>query len=112
MLGCANVSGSQYSVYVKRAFLLCWLQTREFVRETAQGQNADKLKKNRAASGTIYISTTGADPEGGWGERVRIPLPNEKSQGYRVPEQYWPGSKLPCQHSMLGHYRPARETPF
>ena len=53
-----------------------------------------------------------ADPERG----TEGPDPLEKSQKFRVSKQYW--SRYPeksprqSQHSMLGHYRPASETPF
>ena len=44
------------------------------------------------------------------------PPPPFKNHKNRVSKQYWSRSpenhKLPSQHSMLGHYRPASETRF
>ena len=59
---------------------------------------------------------TCADPEGGQGSGQAPPPPNEKSQKYRVSQQYWSGclknTKLQSKHSMVGKHRPASETPF
>ena len=62
------------------------------------------------------VGNTCADPDWGAGQGVRPPPPG-KSQKYRVSEQYLSGSpekitKLPTQHSMLGHHRHASETPY
>ena len=55
------------------------------------------------------------------GDRGPGPPPPETSQKFRVSKQYWSQiqiqdllkiTKLPSQHSILGHYRPASETPF
>ena len=55
-----------------------------------------------------------ADPEGG--EGVRTPPPPGKLQKYRVFSNTGPDSleipKLPSQHSMTDHHRPASEMPF
>ena len=54
-----------------------------------------------------------ADPEGGTGG-PDPPLENYKNIGF--PSNSGPNpfkiTKLPIQHSMLGHHRPASETPF
>ena len=56
-----------------------------------------------------------ADPVGGdWGSGPRPPLENYKNIGFLsnigpVPLE---NTKLPIQHSMLGHHRHASETPF
>ena len=49
-----------------------------------------------------------ADPEGGRGV-VRTPLKNHKSIGFlsNSGPDPWKITKLRCQHSMSGHYRPA-----
>ena len=52
---------------------------------------------------TIYSLACG-DPEGGWGQRVPTPLENYKNIGLLT--------KLPSQHSILGHHPPANETQF
>ena len=62
---------------------------------------------------TAYCYMCGSRGGGGTGG----PDPPEKSQKYRVSWQYCPGSpekitRLQSQHSMLGHYRSASETPF
>ena len=55
-----------------------------------------------------------ADPEGGAGVRTPPPHPG-KLQKYRFPSNTGLDplkiTKLPSQHSMLGHHRPASETP-
>ena len=60
-----------------------------------------------------HIAIACADPEEGIG--VPDPPPPGKSQSYRAPlANCHPKKikKLPSQHSMLGHHRPASETPF
>ena len=65
----------------------------------------------RVDSPSIPWCITCADPEGG----DRGPDPPGKIQKYRVP---YTGpdtlkiTRLPIHHSMLGHHRPASETPF
>ena len=53
---------------------------------------------------------------GGGGGGGRGPNPPEKSQKYGVLSNTGPDplkiSKLPSQHSILGHHRPASKTPF
>ena len=55
-----------------------------------------------------------ADPEGGGGQGVRTPT--EKSQKYGVfsntGQDPLKTTKLPSQHSMLGHHRPTSEATF
>ena len=55
-----------------------------------------------------------ADPEGVGGQGVRTPLKIHKIIGF--PSNIDPGplkiTKLPSQHSMVGHNRHASETPF
>ena len=61
-----------------------------------------------------YLSHTWVDPEGGQG--VQTPLKDHKNIGF--PSNIDPDplkiTKLhvPSQHSMVGHYRHASETPF
>ena len=56
-----------------------------------------------------------ADPEGGSGSGGPDPLLKNKNN-IGCLSKYWPGSpnitKLPSQHSILGHHRYASETPF
>ena len=60
------------------------------------------------------LDKTWVDPEGGQG--VRTPPPPEKSQTIGFPSNIDPDplniTKLPSQHSLVDHYRHARETPF
>ena len=55
-----------------------------------------------------------AEPEGGGGTGGPDPLKNHKNIGF--PSNIDPDplkiTKLPNQHSMVGHYRHASETPF
>ena len=46
----------------------------------------------------------------GWGIRDPDPLENRNDTGFLIDTG--PITKLPSQHSMLGHDRPAIETPF
>ena len=60
----------------------------------------------------LHTNNTCADPEGGQG--VRTPLKYHKIFGFlgilvRIPYKI---TKLPSQHSMLGHHRHASETPL
>ena len=59
------------------------------------------------------------DPEGGgggggMGYRPTPPLKNHKNKGFLSDTGLDPlkSTKLPSQHSMLGHHQHARETPF
>ena len=52
---------------------------------------------------------TCVDPEGGTGV-PGPPLKNHKNTGFL--SDTGPDSLEKCQHTMLGHHRPARETPF
>ena len=51
---------------------------------------------------------------GGGGQGVRTPLKNHKNMGFLSNSGPDPLkiTKLQSQHSMLGHHRPASETPF
>ena len=53
-----------------------------------------------------------ADPEGGTGGPD--PLENYKNKGFlgNTGPDFLKITKLPSQHTMLGHHRPASETPF
>ena len=68
------------------------------------------------ADGGITGESAWADPEGG-GKGGPDPLPPEKSQKIQgflailIPDLL-KITKLPSQHLMLGHHRPASETPF
>ena len=55
-----------------------------------------------------------ADPEGGGGAGGPDPLENYKNIGFlsNIGPDPLKITKLPIQHSMLGHHRPASETPF
>ena len=56
-----------------------------------------------------------ADPEvGGGGQGARTPLENHKNIGFLSNTGLEPLkiTKLPSQHSMLGHHRHASEMPF
>ena len=55
-----------------------------------------------------------ADPEGVGGQGSRPPLENYKNIGFLSNTGPDPLkiTKLPIQHSMLGHHLPAREMPF
>ena len=71
----------------------------------------------RNSQGINRLSCT--DPEGGGGggggrQGVRTPLKNHKSIGflsYSGPD-HLKLTKLPSEHSMLGHHQHASETPF
>ena len=60
----------------------------------------------------LKVCKSWGDPEGGQG--VQTPLKNHKNIGF--PSNNDPDplniTKLPSQHSMVGHYRRARETPL
>ena len=61
------------------------------------------------------VSGACADPEGGGGgQEVQTPPGNYKNIGFLGNTGPDPLiiTKLPIQHSMLGHHRPASETPF
>ena len=51
---------------------------------------------------------------GGGGQEVRTPLENYKNKGFLSNTAPDPLkiTKLPSQHSMLGHHQPASKTPF
>ena len=58
-------------------------------------------------------SAAWADPD--WGQGVRTPLKNHKNIGYLSnfgPDPLKKITKLPSQHSIFGHHRPASETLF
>ena len=55
-----------------------------------------------------------ADPEGGNRGSI-FPLKNHKNKGFlsnTSPDRLEKNTKLPSQHSLLGHLWPASETPF
>ena len=64
-------------------------------------------------SDSLYSECPCADPEGG-GQRVWTPLENYKNIIFLSNTGPDPlkSTKLPIQHSMFGHHRPASETPF
>ena len=75
-----------------------------------------KRKRPKPLVSGLHVSAC-ADPEGG-GQGVRTPPPppleNYKNIGFLRNTSPDPLkiTKIPIQHSMLGHHRPASETPF
>ena len=56
------------------------------------------------------------DPEGDWGSEPP-PLENHQAIGFLTitgpdPMENWKSTKLPSQHSMLGHHLPVSKTSF
>ena len=77
-----------------------------------------KQQWSTEASLRYTCQSTCADPEGGQGVRLPPPPPPpgklQKNIGFLSNTGPNPLkiTKLPIQHSMLGHHRPASETPF
>ena len=55
-----------------------------------------------------------ADPEGWGGQGVRTPLKNHQNIGFlsNIGPDPLKNTKLPSQHTTVGHYQPVSETPF
>ena len=75
--------------------------------------HADVYRRARGLTFAVGFSAC-ADPEGGGGAVGPDPPENYKNIGFLDNNGPDPLkiTKLPIQHSMLGHQRPASETPF
>ena len=73
---------------------------------------ADKIAKYELRVRSQHIAC--ADPEGGGGQESGPPLKNHKNVGFisNTGPDPLEITKLPSQHSMLGHRRHASEPPF
>ena len=60
------------------------------------------------------MNSSCADPEGGGGQGVRTPLENYKNIGFlrNTGPDPLKITKLPIQHSIMGHHRHASDTPL
>ena len=68
------------------------------------------VKEFRSGNSKIsLVFHVGIQRGGGTGGPDPPPLKNHKNIGFLGP---WKITKLPSQHSMLGHHRPASETPM